>query len=105
MKLSKEQIKDIGIRTLKTAVVAFFTAFVGAITLVVTTDLNELKIALYHALIVAGTATGTAILNILVKLVSNFIDDFNLTEDEIKLLDEAMMLFYLRDQAIPILIW
>lgn len=83
MKLSKEQLKDIGIRTLKTAVVAFFTAFVGAITLVISTDLNELKIALYHALIVAGTAAGTAILNILVKLVSNFIDDFNLTEDEI----------------------
>ena len=83
MKLSKEQIKDIGIRTLKTAVVAFFTAFVGAITLVMTTDLNELKIALYHALIVAGTAAGTAVLNIVWKLIKNYIDDSLLTEEEI----------------------
>lgn len=76
MKISKEQFKDIGIRTLKTAFVVALTAFATA---VVSSHMTNIE----AAVISAGAAAGTAILNILVKLVSNFIDDFNLTEDEI----------------------
>ena len=83
MKLTKEQLKDIAIRTGKTALVAFVTAFAGAIVLIATTDLNGIKIGLYNALIASGTTAGTAILNVLVKLFTNFLNDGQLTEEEI----------------------
>ena len=86
MKLTKEQLKDIGIRTLKTAAVAAFSAFIGTITLITFTDLDSLKIALYNAALTAGTAAGTAVLNIGIKLFRNWIDDGKLTTEEI---DEA----------------
>lgn len=79
MKLTKEQLKDIGIRTLKTAVVVALTAFVAAWVSSSMTNVEAAAIA-------AGSAAGTAVLNILVKLISNFIDDWKLTTDEI---DEA----------------
>lgn len=76
MKLTKEQIKDIGIRTLKTAVVVALTAFVVAFTSSNMTDIEA-------ALIAAGSAVGTFVLNIVVKLITNLIDDWRLTPDEL----------------------
>ncbi len=87
MKLTKLQLKDIGIRTLKTAIVAAFTAFFGSVTLIVFTDIDSLKIAIYNAAMTAGTAAGTAILNIGIKLFNGWIDDRKLTQEEI---DEAL---------------
>jgi hypothetical protein len=76
MKLTKDQIKDIGIRTLKTAVVVALTAFVVAFTSSNMTDVEA-------ALIAAGSAVGTFVLNIVVKLITNLIDDWRLTPDEL----------------------
>lgn len=79
MKLTKEQLKDIGIRTLKTAVVVALTAFVTAWASTGMTNIEAAAIA-------AGAAAGTAVLNIVVKLITNLIDDWKLTTEEI---DEA----------------
>ena len=76
MKLTKEQVKDIGIRTLKTLLVVAITAFATAW---VSTDMTNIE----AALIAAGSAVGTFILNILVKLITNLIDDWKLTPDEL----------------------
>ena len=76
MKLTKDQIKDIGVRTLKTAVVVALVAFVTAFTSSNMTDVEA-------ALIAAGSAVGTFVLNIVVKLVTNIIDDWKLTPDEL----------------------
>lgn len=76
MKLTKEQVKDIVIRTLKTVFVVALTAFVVAWTSSNMTDIEA-------ALIAAGSAAGTFILNIVVKLISNLIDDWRLTPDEL----------------------
>ena len=83
MKLTKTQLKDIGIRTLKTAAVTALSAFIGAITLITFTDLDSLKITLYNAALTAGATAGTAILNIGIKLFKNWIDDGKLTTEEI----------------------
>jgi hypothetical protein len=76
MKLTKDQMKDIGVRTLKTVVVVALVAFVTAFTSSNMTDVEA-------ALIAAGSAVGTFILNIVVKLVTNLIDDWRLTPDEL----------------------
>ena len=76
MKLTKEQLKDIAIRTLKTVVVVALVAFVTAFTSSNMTDVEA-------ALIAAGSAVGTFVLNIVVKLVTNLIDDWKLTPDEL----------------------
>ena len=76
MKLTKDQMKDIGVRTLKTVVVVALVAFVTAFTSSNMTDIEA-------ALIAAGSAVGTFILNIVVKLVTNLIDDWRLTPDEL----------------------
>lgn len=76
MKLTKEQVKDIVVRTLKTVFVVALTAFVVAWTSSNMTDIEA-------ALIAAGSAAGTFILNIVVKLISNLIDDWRLTPDEL----------------------
>lgn len=76
MKLTKEQIKDIAIRTVKTVVVVAITAFVVAWTSSNMTDIEA-------ALISAGSAAGTFVLNIIVKLITNLIDDWKLTPDEL----------------------
>lgn len=76
MKLTKEQVKDIGIRTLKTLLVVAITAFATAW---VSTDMTNIE----AALIAAGSAVGTFVLNIVVKLITNLIDDWKLTPDEL----------------------
>ncbi len=76
MKITKEQLKDIVVRTLKTLLVVALTAFVTAW---VSTDMTNVE----AALISAGTTAGTFILNIVIKLVTNFIDDWKLTPDEL----------------------
>ena len=77
MKLSKEQLKDILVRTLKTLVVVALTAFVTAW---VSTDMTNVE----AALIAAGTAAGTFVLNIAIKLIKNFIDDWKLTAEDVE---------------------
>lgn len=79
MKLTKEQLKDIGIRTLKTVVVVALTAFVTAWVSNAMTNIEAAAIS-------AGSAVGTVVLNIIVKLITNYIDDWKLTSEEI---DEA----------------
>lgn len=77
MKLTKAQLKDIGIRTLKTAIVVALTAFVTAW---VSTGMTNIE----AAAISAGSAVGTVILNTLVKLITNFIDDGKLTAEDVE---------------------
>jgi hypothetical protein len=76
VKITKEQIKDIVIRTLKTALIVAITAFATAWA-------SSGMIDTEAALITAGSAVGTFILNIVVKLVTNLIDDWKLTPDEL----------------------
>lgn len=76
MKLTKEQVKDIAVRTLKTVFVVALTAFVVAWTSSNMTDIEA-------ALISAGSAAGTFVLNIVVKVIANLIDDWRLTSDEL----------------------
>lgn len=77
MKITKEQLKDIIVRTLKTLLVVALTAFVTAWA---STDMTNIE----AALIAAGSAAGTLVLNIVIKLITNFIDDWKLTADEIE---------------------
>jgi hypothetical protein len=86
IKISKAQLKDIFIRTAKTALAAAATAFVGALAVIVFTDLDAFKVALYNAAMAAGTAAGTSILNVGLCLFKNLINDWTLTSEEI---DEA----------------
>ena len=76
MKITKEPLRDILVRTLKTLLVVALTAFATAW---VSTDMTNIE----AALIAAGSAVGTFILNILVKLITNLIDDWKLTPDEL----------------------
>jgi hypothetical protein len=78
MKITKEQVKDIAVRTLKTLLVVALVAFVAALKSSVT--------SFDAALISAGSAVGTVVLNVLIKLIKNFIDDWKLTAEE---LDDA----------------
>lgn len=78
MKITKEQVKDIAVRTLKTLLVVALVAFVTALKSSVT--------SFDAALISAGSAVGTVVLNVLIKLIKNFIDDWKLTAEE---LDDA----------------
>ena len=77
MKITKEQIKDIAIRTAKTLLVVALTAFVTAWTSTGMTSIEAAAIA-------AGSAVGTIVLNIIGKLITNLIDDWKLTADEIE---------------------
>ena len=77
MKITKEQIKDIAIRTAKTLLVVALTAFVTAWTSTGMTSIEAAAIAV-------GSAVGTIVLNIIVKLITNLIDDWKLTADEIE---------------------
>ncbi len=84
MKLTKEQVKDIAIRTVKT----FIVVAVGALAVNIEnfygiTDINSLKEIAYAALISAVSAGLTAVLNIAIKLFDNWIDDRELTAEEI----------------------
>ena len=76
MKITKEPLRDILVRTLKTLLVVALTAFATAW---VSTDMTNIE----AALIAAGSAVGTFILNILVKLITNLIDAWKLTPDEL----------------------
>ena len=76
MKITKAQIEDILIRTLKTVLIVAITAFATAWASTGMADVEA-------ALITAGSAIGTFILNIIVKLIKNLIDDWRLTPDEL----------------------
>lgn len=85
-KITKEQLKDIGVRMLKTALEVALATLIGSLTLITFTDVNGLKLAVYNIAITVGAAVLTALLNILLKLLKNIIDDWKLTTEEI---DEA----------------
>jgi hypothetical protein len=76
MKITKEQVKDILIRTLKTLLVVALTAFVTAW---VSSGMTNIE----AALIAAGSTVGTMILNVVIKLIKNVIDDWKLTAEEL----------------------
>lgn len=77
MKITKQQVKDIAIRTVKTLLVVALTAFVTAWTSTGMTSIEAAAIA-------AGSAVGTIVLNIIVKLIKNLIDDWHLTSEELE---------------------
>lgn len=83
LKITKSQLKDIGIRTLKTAISAAVASLIGTITAIVITDLNELQVLLYNALLTAAIAAGTAVMNVAINLWNNIKDDGELSEEEI----------------------
>ena len=76
MKITKEQVKDILVRTLKTLLVVALTAFVTAW---VSSGMTNIE----AALIAAGSTVGTMILNVVIKLIKNVIDDWKLTAEEL----------------------
>ncbi len=85
MKITKDQAKDILFRTLKTFLAAFIAALiVSADSFFGISDIEGLKEFFYSALVSAVAAGITAILNVVIKLVKNYIDDRNITYDEIK---------------------
>ena len=79
MKITKEQVKDIAVRTLKTLLVVALTAFVTA-------WVSNGMTGIEASLIAAGSTVGTIVLNIVIKLIKNLIDDWKLTAEE---LDDA----------------
>lgn len=85
-KITKEQLKDIGIRMAKTALEVALATLTGSLLLSVVTDIDELKLMLYNVGITVGSAVATALINIILKLIRNIIDDWKLTTEEI---DEA----------------
>lgn len=82
-KITKEQLKDIGIRMLKTALEVALATLTGSLLLSVVTDIDELKLMLYNVGITVGSAVATALINIILKLVKNLIDDWKLTTEDI----------------------
>lgn len=76
MKITKEQVKDVLVRTLKTLLVVALTAFVTAW---VSSGMTNIE----AALIAAGSTVGTMILNVVIKLIKNVIDDWKLTAEEL----------------------
>ena len=79
MKITKAQVKDIAVRTLKTLLVVALIAFITALKSSGMTDFEA-------ALISAGSAMGTMVLNALIKIIKNFFDDWKLTAED---LDDA----------------
>lgn len=82
-KITKEQLKDIGIRMAKTALEVALATLTGSLLLSVVTDIDELKMMLYNVGITVGSAVATALINIILKLVRNIIDDWKLTAEDI----------------------
>lgn len=79
MKITKTQVKDIAVRTLKTLLVVALIAFITALKSSGMTNVDA-------ALVSAGSAVGTMVLNALIKLIKNFFDDWKLTAED---LDDA----------------
>lgn len=79
MKITKAQVKDIAVRSLKTLLVVALITFITALKSSGMTDFEA-------ALISAGSAIGTMVLNVVIKLIKNFIDDWKLTAED---LDDA----------------
>lgn len=77
MKITKEQVKDIAVRSAKTLLVVALVAFVTAWTSTGMTDIEAAAIS-------AGSAVGTIVLNFLIKIIKNFMDDWKLTAEELE---------------------
>ena len=84
MKITKAQLKDIGIRTLKTAFAVAFVAFFSSLVFVKFTGFDEFNLTLYNATLTAGSAAATAVMNIIIKLVKGLFNDGKLTKEEIE---------------------
>ena len=86
--ITKEQLKDIAIRTLKTFIVAIGASIVVSVeSFYIVSNADELKEFAYSAILSAVMAGLTAVFNIAIKLFKNWFDDKKLTQEEI---DEAI---------------
>lgn len=82
--ITKEQLKDIAVRTFKTFIVAVGASFVVSVESFYTvSSVDGLKEFAYSAALSAVTAGLTAVLNIAIKLFKNWLDDKKLTQEEI----------------------
>lgn len=86
--ITKEQMKDIAVRTFKTFIVAVGASIVVSVeNFYVVSSVDGLKQFAYSAALSAVMAGLTAVLNIAIKLFKNWLDDKKLTQEEI---DEAL---------------
>lgn len=86
--ITKEQMKDVAVRTFKTFIVAVGASLIVSVESFYTVSgVDGLKEFAYSAILSAVMAGLTAVLNIGIKLFKNWIDDKKLTQEEI---DEAL---------------
>lgn len=86
--ITKEQAKDVAIRTFKTFIVAVGASLVVSVeSFYIVSSVDGLKKFAYTAILSAVMAGLTAILNIGIKLFKNWLNDKKLTQEEI---DEAL---------------
>lgn len=82
--ITKEQLKDVAIRTFKTFIVAVGASIVVSVeNFYAVSSIDGLKEFAYSAVLSAVMAGLTAILNIAIKLFTNWLDDRKLTQEEI----------------------
>lgn len=83
--ITKEQLKDIAVRTLKTFIVAVGASIVVSVeNFYSVSSIDGLKEFAYSAVLSAVMAGLTAVLNIGIKLFNNWLDDKKLTQEEIE---------------------
>lgn len=83
--ITKEQLKDIAVRTFKTFIVAVGASIVVSVESFYTvSSVDGLKEFAYSAILSAVMAGLTAVLNIAIKLFNNWLDDKKLTQEEIE---------------------
>lgn len=86
--ITKEQMKDIAIRTFKTFIVAVGASLVVSVeNFYVVSSVEGLKRFAYSSALSSVMAGFTAVMNIAIKLFRNWLDDKKLTQEEI---DEAL---------------
>ena len=81
--ITKEQLKDIAVRTFKTFIVAA-SIVVSVESFYTVSSVDGLKEFAYSAILSAVMAGLTAVLNIAIKLFNNWLDDKKLTQEEIE---------------------
>lgn len=82
--ITKEQAKDIAVRTFKTFIVAVGASLVVSVeSFYSVSTIDGLKEFAYTATFSAVMAGLTAALNIAINLVRNWLDDYKITQDEI----------------------
>jgi hypothetical protein len=84
MKLTKAQVKDIALKVLEVVIVTGIPAFIGAFAVCKFTNIDDFKVMLAHASVVAGSAIVDVLWNIGKRLARNFFNDGKLTKEEIE---------------------